>query len=213
MFLCWRRACEVSANAVGQVGRLVSPSERVLLNITTLTPPRRVLFRLQCDLSTHNWAFVVDTHLEKPPRHPSYLSRAGTGVSGALCCRGAAFVSHFPASRAAGSPFYSSIRILHRRSQPCVHRVALVLRGTWRGALGFTGRMVTSALTTRKRPTSNAPEPPRNDAASPPHLWKRRAGLGGVWAPCFKLNNKTTVTQRDNTVCIPKRFLKHKIRL
>lgn len=101
------------ANAVEQVGRLLSSNERLLLNITTLTHQGRVLFRLQCDMSTHNWAFVVATHLEKPRRLPSYLSCARTGVSGALCCRGAAFVSHFPASRAAGSLFYSSIRIFH----------------------------------------------------------------------------------------------------
>lgn len=144
MFLYWRRACKVSANAVGQVGRLASPSERVLLNITTLTPPEKGL------VSSSVWSIypqlsVCCGHTPGKAPPPPFLPepRWHRRQRGSLLPR-RRFRLAFPC---VGSPFYSSIRIFHRRSQLCVHRVALVLRGSWRGALGFTGRMVTSALT------------------------------------------------------------------
>lgn len=153
-------------------------------------PPRgRVSSCLQCNTSTQN--NVCCGH--SPGKSPlsSYLRCARTGGTGALSCRVAAFVSHFPRVKSCCVALVTRRTACSAGSSWVFAAIASVLRGCRRGGggpsvLGFTGPTVT----TRKRPTSDAQEPPRSDAASSPHLWKRRAGRGGVCAPCFYISKQ-----------------------
>lgn len=168
LFLYWRRGWKVRAMRSDWLDRclLWRMSSRY---ITESNHPRgRVFSCLQCNMSTQN--YVCCGHSALPTC--AALAPAAAGLSAAAsplssrisppprvksCCVALLLVDpHFPPS----SPAVCSPRSLGFSV------------GAGEVALGFTGRAVTSAVTTRKRPTGDALKPPRNDAASSPHLWK-----------------------------------------
>lgn len=150
-------------------------------------PWGRVSSCLQCNTCTQSSVCCGHSPGESPPLPsflPSYLRCARTGGTAALRCRVAAFVSHFPRVQSCCVALFTRPTACSAVESSCVFSV-----GVGEGvpsALGFTGPTVTK----RKRATSDAQEPPRNDAASSPHLWKPRAGRGGVCAPCFYISNQ-----------------------
>lgn len=152
------------------------------------SPPRgRVFSCLQCNMFTQKYVCCGHSPWRSTPS--SYLRRARTGGSGALGCRVAAFVSHFPPTAARQKllrrPFTRRSAFSNVESSCVFAAVAWVLRGSWRGASGLhrtSGDISADDEEAADRRRAGAAAQRCRLLASP--LEAGQAG-GGVCTPCF----------------------------
>lgn len=153
-----------------------------------INPPwGRVSGCLQCNTSTQSYVCCGHSPGKSPPSSLPTCAALAPAAAGLSAAASPLSSRISPASKAAASLFsHVEPHVPPWGPAGCSLRFSVGVGDGGPSALGFTGPTVT----TRKRPTSDAQEPPRNDAASSPHLWKQRAGRGGVCAPCFYISKQ-----------------------
>lgn len=170
------------------------------------SPWGRVSRCLQCNISTPSYACCGHSPGKKPPS--SYLRRARTGGRGALRCRVAALVSHFPRVKSCRVALFTRRSAYSSGESSCVFAAIASGQGASRRGgprlRGSNGGDEEAAEATRRSRRATMP---------PPRLTFGSGGQGGVESAHLVF----TLPNSCDTVCQPafpvKRSLKQRIYL